>query len=127
MHSTTTHTRILENGRWTEWTNVWIDATYLNGWIDFNNDYKPVQYKINNNGSIELRGSCKNGNVTPWKHIFKLPKIKIEKQMFMKGLTQDYKPCTLAVYDDGVGNGTIVVVKDVNTSWLCFDGITINN
>lgn len=127
FNSTTTHTRILENGRWTEWTNVWIDATYLNGWIDFSNDYKPVQYKINNNGSIELRGSCKNGNVTPWKHIFKLPKIKIEKQMFMKGLTQDYKPCTLAVYDDGVGNGTIVVVKDVNTSWLCFDGITINN
>ena len=127
FNSTTTHTRILENGRWTEWTNVWINATYLNRWTDFSNDYNPVQYKIDNNGSIELRGSCKDGDVTPWKHIFKLPKMKIEKQMFIKGITQDYKTCTLAVYDDGVGNGTVVVVRDVNTSWLCFDGIKINN
>lgn len=121
------HIRKCENGTWSEWTNVWINATYLNRWTDFSNDYNPVQYKIDNNGSIELRGSCKNGDVTPWKHIFKLPKIKIEKQMFIKGITQDYKTCTLAVYDDGVGNGTIVVVRDVNTSWLCFDGIKINN
>ena len=127
FNSTTTHTRILENGRWTEWTNVWINATYLNRWTDFSNDYNPVQYKIDNNGSIELRGSCKDGDVTPWKHIFKLPKMKIKKQMFIKGITQDYKTCTLAVYDDGVGNGTVVVVRDVNTSWLCFDGIKINN
>ena len=127
FNSNKIHTRILENGKWSEWTNVWINATYLNGWTDFSNDYHPVQYKIDNNGSIELRGSCKDGDVTPWKHIFKLPKIKIEKQTFIKGITQDYKTCTLAVYDDGVGNGTVVVVRDVNTSWLCFDGIKINN
>jgi hypothetical protein len=127
FNSNKIHTRILENGKWSEWTNVWINATYLNGWTDFSNDYHPVQYKIDNNGSIELRGSCKDGNVTPWKHIFKLPKVKIEKQTFIKGITQDYKTCTLAVYDDGVGNGTVVVVRDVNTSWLCFDGIKINN
>jgi hypothetical protein len=127
FNSNKIHTRILENGKWSEWTNVWINATYLNGWTDSSNDYHPVQYKIDNNGSIELRGSCKDGNVTPWKHIFKLPKVKIEKQTFIKGITQDYKTCTLAVYDDGVGNGTVVVVRDVNTSWLCFDGIKINN
>lgn len=127
FNSNKIHTRILENGKWSEWTNVWINATYLNGWTDFSNDYHPVQYKIDNNGSIELRGSCKDGDVTSWKHIFKLPKVKIEKQTFIKGITQDYKTCTLAVYDDGVGNGTVVVVRDVNTSWLCFDGIKINN
>ena len=121
------HIRKCENGTWSEWTNVWKNATYLNGWKDYSSDYQPVQYKIKNDGSIELRGSCKGGNATPWKHIFKLPKIKIEKQMFMRGITQDYKPCMLAVYDDGTGNGTIVVVRDVNTNWLCFDGITINN
>jgi len=127
FNSTVKHIRKCENGTWSEWTNVWKNATYINGWKDYSSDYKPVQYKINNNGSIELRGSCKDGNVTPWKHIFKLPKIKIEKQMFMRGITQDYKPCMLAVYDDGAGNGTIVVVRDVNNNWLCFDGITINN
>ena len=121
------HIRKCDNGTWSEWTNVWKNATYLNGWRDYSSDYQPVQYKIKNDGSIELRGSCKSGNATPWKHIFKLPKIKIEKQMFMRGITQDYKPCMLAVYDDGAGNGTVVVVRDVNTNWLCFDGITINN
>lgn len=127
FNSTVIHIRKCENGTWSEWTNVWKNATYLNGWKDYSSDYQPVQYKIKNDGSIELRGSCKSGNATPWKHIFKLPKIKIEKQMFMRGITQDYKPCMLAVYDDGTGNGTIVVVRDVNTNWLCFDGITINN
>ena len=127
FNSTNLHTRILDNGKWTEWTNVWINATYLNGWTDYGNDYHPVQYKINNNDSIEFRGSCKGGDATPWKHIFKLPKIKIEKQMFMRSITENYKTCTLAVYDDGVGNGTIVVVRDVNSDWLCLDGITINN
>ena len=121
------HIRKCDNGTWSEWTNVWKNATYLNGWKDYSGDYQPVQYKIKNDGSIEFRGSCKSGNATPWKHIFKLPKIKIEKQMFMRGITQDYKPCMLAVYDDGAGNGTVVVVRDVNTNWLCFDGITINN
>ena len=101
--------------------------SYLNGWTDFSNDYNSIQYKINNNGAIELRGSCKNGDVTAWKHIFKLPKIKIEKQMFIKAITQGYNPCTLAIYDDGAGNGTVVVVKNVDSNWLCFDGIVITN
>ena len=127
FNSTMKHIRKCENGTWSEWTNVWKNATYLNGWKDYSSDYQPLQYKINNNGSIELRGSCKDGNVTPWKHIFKLPKIKIEKQMFLKGITGNYKPCTLGVYDDGAGNGTVVVVRDVNSDWLCLDGITINN
>lgn len=127
FNSTIVHLRRLENGRWTEWTNVWINVSYLNGWTDFSNDYNSIQYKINNNGAIELRGSCKNGDVTPWKHIFKLPKIKIEKQMFIKAITQGYNPCTLAIYDDGAGNGTVVVVKNVDSNWLCFDGIVITN
>ncbi len=127
FNSTIVHLRRLENGRWTEWTNVWINVSYLNGWTDYSNDYNSIQYKINNNGAIELRGSCKNGDVTPWKHIFKLPKIKIEKQMFIKAITQGYNPCTLAIYDDGAGNGTVVVVKNVDSNWLCFDGIVITN
>lgn len=127
FNSTIVHLRRLENGRWTEWTNVWINVSYLNGWTDFSNDYNSIQYKINNNGAIELRGSCKNGDVTSWKHIFKLPKIKIEKQMFIKAITQGYNPCTLAIYDDGAGNGTVVVVKNVDSNWLCFDGIVITN
>ena len=127
FNSTNIHARILENGKWSEWTNVWKNATYLNGWQDYGTDFPPVQYKVNNNGSIELRGSCKNGDVTSWKHIFKLPKIKIEKQMFIKAITQGYNPCTLAIYDDGAGNGTVVVVKNVDSNWLCFDGIVITN
>ena len=127
FNSTIVHLRRLDNGRWTEWTNVWINVSYLNGWTDFSNDYNSIQYKINNNGAIELRGSCKNGDVTAWKHIFKLPKIKIEKQMFIKAITQGYNPCTLAIYDDGAGNGTVVVVKNVDSNWLCFDGIVITN
>ena len=124
FNSTNLHTRILDNGKWTEWTNVWINATYLNGWTDYGNDYHPVQYKINNNGSIEFRGSCKSGDATPWKHAFKLTlPFRIEKPFFMRAITKDYMQCVLDIYEDG----TVVVVKDVNSDWLCLDGITINN
>lgn len=124
FNSTNIHTRILENGKWSEWTNVWKNATYLNGWQDYGTDFPPVQYKVNNNGSIELRGSCKGGDVTPWRHALKINfPVKPEKSMFIRGITKDYKQCTLNVYE----SGTIVVVRDVNSDWLCLDGITITN
>ena len=124
FNSTTTHTRTLENGKWSEWTNVWKNATYLNGWQDYGTDYPPVQYRVNNGGSIELRGSCKGGDVTPWRHALKITSpAKPEKTMFIRGMTKDYKLCTLNVYE----SGTIVVVRDVNSDWLCLDGITITN
>lgn len=125
FNSTTTHTRILENGRWTEWTNIWLNATYLNGWKNYENDYPPVQYKITNSGSVELRGSCKEGNAAAWKHVIKIP-IRVENQTFLKGITKGYNPCMLAAYGDGNGNTIIVSLKDINSDWLCFDGITIN-
>ena len=125
FNSTTTHTRLLENGRWTEWTNVWLNAAYLNGWKNYENDYPPVQFKINNSGSVELRGSCKDGNAAAWKHVIKIP-IRIENQTFLKGITKGYNPCVLAAYGDGNGNTIIVSLKDINSEWLCFDGITIN-
>ena len=125
FNSTTTHTRVLENGRWTEWTNIWLNATYLNGWKNYENDYPPVQFKINNSGSVELRGSCKDGNAAAWKHVIKIP-IRIENQTFLKGITKGYNPCVLAAYGDGNGNTIIVSLKDINSDWLCFDGITIN-
>ena len=124
FNSTNLHTRILENGKWSEWTNVWKNATYLNGWQDYGTDYPPVQYKVTNTGSIELRGSCKGGDVTPWRHALKITlPVKPEKPMFIRGMTKDYKLCTLNVYE----SGTIVVVRDVNSDWLCLDGITITN
>lgn len=124
FNSTTTHTRTLENGKWSEWTNVWKNATYLNGWQDYGTDYPPVQYRVNNGGSIELRGSCKGGDVTPWRHALKINfPVKPEKSMFIRGMTKDYKQCTLNVYE----SGTIVVVRDVNSDWLCLDGIIITN
>ena len=124
FNSTNLHTRILENGKWSEWTNVWKNATYLNGWQDYGTDYPPVQYKVKNDGSIELRGSCKGGDVTPWRHALKITfPVKPEKSMFIRGMTKDYKLCTLNVYE----SGTIVVVRDVNSDWLCLDGITITN
>lgn len=102
----------------------WSNATYLNGWRNYSNDYHPVQYKVNSDGSIELRGSCKGGNATQWKEVLKinLP-TKLEKTTFIRGMTKDYNLCTLTVYEDG----RIVVVKDVNSDWLCLDGITITN
>lgn len=124
FNSTNLHTRILENGKWSEWTNVWKNATYLNGWQDYGTDFPPVQYKVNNDGSIELRGSCKGGDVTPWKHALKINfPVKPEKSMFIRGITKDYKLCTLNVYESGI----IVVVRDVNSDWLCLDGIIITN
>ena len=125
FNSTTEYTRKLENGKWSEWTNVWINATYLNGWSNYGNDYPPVQYKITNTGSVEFRGSCKGGDVTPWKHVVKIP-IRIENQIFLKGITKGYNLCMLAAYGDGSGNTIIVSLKDINSDWLCFDGIVIN-
>ena len=105
-------------------SGVWENATYLNGWRNYSNDYHPVQFKVNSDGSIELRGSCKGGNATQWKEVLKinLP-TKLEKTTFIRGMTKDYNLCTLTVYEDG----RIVVVKDVNSDWLCLDGITITN
>lgn len=125
FNSTTEHTRKLENGKWSEWTNVWINATYLNGWSNYGNDYPPIQYKITNTGSVEFRGSCKGGDATPWKHVVKIP-IRIENQIFLKGITKGYNLCMLAAYGDGSGNTIIVSLKDINSDWLCFDGIVIN-
>lgn len=125
FNSTVVHIRRLENGRWTEWTNVWLNATYLNGWSNYGNDYPPVQYKITNTGSVELRGSCKGGDATPWKHVVKIP-IRIENQTFLKGITKGYNPCMLAAYGDGSGNTIVVSLKDINSDWLCFDGVVIN-
>lgn len=125
FNSTTEHTRKLENGKWSEWTNVWINATYLNGWRNYGNDYPPVQYKITNTGSVELRGSCKEGNAEAWKHVIKIP-VRVENQTSLIGITKGYNPCMLAAYGDGNGNTIIVSLKDINSEWLCFDGIIIN-
>lgn len=126
FNSTTEHTRKLENGKWSEWTNVWVNVGYLNGWIDYGTDYPPVQYRITGSGTVEFRGSCKGGNSEAWKHVLKIP-IKIENQMFIKGITKGYNPCMLAIYGDGNGNAIVVSLKDVNSDWLCLDGVTIMN
>nr|DAU20879.1 MAG TPA: protein of unknown function DUF859 [Caudoviricetes sp.] len=124
FNSTVLHLRRLENGKWTEWTNVWKNVSYLNGWQDYGTEYPPVQYKLNNNGSMELRGSCKDGDVTPWRHAFKINfQVEPKKPIFIRGMTKDYKQCTLNVYKSGI----VVVVRDVNSEWLCLDGITITN
>lgn len=124
FNSTVLHLRRLENGKWTEWTNVWKNVSYLNGWQDYGTAYPPVQYKLNNNGSMELRGSCKGGDVTPWRHAFKINfQVEPKKPIFIRGMTKDYKQCTLNVYESGI----VVVVRDVNSEWLCLDGITITN
>nr|DAX79866.1 MAG TPA: protein of unknown function DUF859 [Caudoviricetes sp.] len=124
FNSTIVHLRRLENGRWTEWTNVWKNVTYFNSWKDYGTDYQPVQYKVNNGGSIELRGSCRGGDVTPWREVFKIDfPSKLEKTIYIRGMTKDYKQCTLNVYE----SGRVVAVRDVNSEWLCLDGITITN
>ena len=33
----------------------------------------------------------------------------------------------LAIYGDGNGNAIVVSLKDVNSDWLCLDGVTIMN
>lgn len=105
-----------------QWTNVEL----LNGWKSYGDDYPPVQYKITGNGSVELRGSCKGGNPNSWAHVFKLPKsVRIEKQIYIQCITQDYKPCVMVIY--GNGDGTVVCGHGVDNQWLCFDGVTITN
>ena len=105
-----------------QWTNVEL----LNGWKNYGDNYPPVQYKITGNGSVELRGSCKGGNSNPWTHVFKLPKsVRIDKQIYIQCITQDYKQCVMVIY--GNGDGTVVCGRGVDNQWLCFDGVTITN
>lgn len=105
-----------------QWTNVEL----LNGWKNYGSDYPPVQYKITGNGSVELRGGCRGGNADPWQPVFKLPKsVYVDKQIYIRCITQGYKSCVMAIY--GKGNGSVVCVDGVDNRWLCFDGVVITN
>ena len=78
--------------------------------------------------SLELRGSIKGGNSANYQQIFKVPpEMKIYKQGYCKGITGNYKQCTMIIYGSTNGSGTVVCGDGVESSWLCFDGMTITN
>ena len=124
FNSSVTHVRRREKNVWTQWTNVWTDVTLTNGWRKYYDSHYTLQYKINNNGSVELRGSISGGNSKNGQMIFKMPnEIKTVKQSYAQAVTGDYKPCVITIYN----NGTVICGNGVESSWLCFDGITISN
>lgn len=124
FNSSVTHVRRREKNVWTKWTNVWTNAQLLNGWTRYDDSHYPLQYKIRNDGSLELRGSIKGGNSADYQYIFKIPsEINVYKQSYCRGLTGNYKQCSIIVYS----TGTVVCGSGVESGWLCFDGITISN
>lgn len=40
----------------------WTAVTYENSWVDYDGT-RPVQYRLNGKGFVEMRGYCKNGTV----------------------------------------------------------------
>ena len=123
FNSSVTHVRRREKNVWTQWTNVWTDVTLVNGWRKYYDSHYTLQYKINNNGSIELRGSIAGGNSKNGQMIFKIPtEVKTVKQSYAQAVTGNYQPCVITIYN----NGTVICGNGVESSWLCFDGITIS-
>lgn len=104
--------------------NEWKDITLVNGWRKYYDSHYTLQYRVNLNGAIELRGSIAGGNSKDGQMIFKMPnEIRMTKQSYIHCITGNYKHCVVTIYN----NGTVVCGGGVESSWLCFDGVTINN
>lgn len=104
--------------------NEWKDITLVNGWRKYYDSHHTLQYRVNLNGAIELRGSIAGGNSKDGQMIFKMPnEIRMTKQSYIHCITGSYKHCVVTIYN----NGTVVCGGGVESSWLCFDGVTINN
>lgn len=124
FNSTVIHVRKCESGAWSQWTNVWKDVQLLNGWKSYYESHHTLQYKVRNDGSIELRGSINGGNNANGQPVFKMPvEFRTTKQSYMICITENYTTCTLIVYN----NGTVVCGNGVNNGWLCLDGVIIAN
>ncbi|WP_314611334.1 DUF859 family phage minor structural protein [uncultured Granulicatella sp.] len=124
FNSTVIHVRKCESGAWSQWTNVWKDVQLLNGWKSYYESHHTLQYKVRNDGSIELRGSINGGNNANGQPVFKMPvEFRTTKQSYMICITGNYTTCTLIVYN----NGTVVCGNGVNNGWLCLDGVIIAN
>ena len=124
FNSTVIHVRKCESGAWSQWTNVWKDVQLLNGWKSYYESHHTLQYKVRNDGSIELRGSINGGNNGNGQPVFKMPvEFRTTKQSYMICITGNYTTCTLIVYN----NGTVVCGNGVNNGWLCLDGVIIAN
>jgi len=121
FNSTVVHIRRLENGKWTEWTNVWHPLKLENGWTAI----AECAYKVSNDGSIQLKGTCKNtvsdSYVGDGGTIFFLRNHKPAIQQIFPSITEGKKPCSL--YMSTIGE--FMCGYGVSRGLLCFDGITI--
>lgn len=122
FNSTTKHIRKCENGTWSDWTNVWKPIKLENGWIQVTE----VAYRISNDGSIQLKGTCKNtvsnSYVGIGGTIFWFPKnTKINTEQSFPAITDGKKPCS--VYVSTIGE--FMCGFGVSRGLLCLDGITV--
>ncbi len=123
FNSTILHIRRLEAGKWTDWTNVWHSLKLENGWAPVTD----VAYRILNDGSIRLKGTCKNtvsdSYVGEGGTIFWFPNtLKPSFQQIFSATTDGKKPCGVYVST----SGEFMCGFGVSRGMLCLDGITIS-
>lgn len=132
FNNLTKHIRKCENGTWSEWTLIsnpqpdpWHDAPLTNGWKHYGGNDTNVQYRKDIDGTIHLRGSCKDGEyLKRGGTIFTLPQTHHpKKKVYLRAITGDYKDCYLIL--SPVGEIYCAVDNQVQRDWLCLDGITI--
>lgn len=124
FNSTVCHIRRLENGRWTDWTNVWKPLSLKEdlGWKNISE----VSYRVTNDGNIQLKGSCKNtvadSYVGEGGTLFWIPStIKPNTEQVFPAVTEGKKPCSVYVST----KGEFMCGYGVSRGLLCLDGITI--
>lgn len=124
FNSMTEHIRKLENGKWTEWTNVWKPLRMDNSWVAITD----MSYKILNDGSIRLRGTCKNSNSNVYVGYggticWLPPELKPKQNSYYPAITKNHKPCAIWFSL----SGDIAGGYGIDREFLSLDGITIIN
>lgn len=104
-------------------SGIWTPLQLENGWKSISE----VAYKNLGNGSIQLRGTCKNtvsnSYVGDGGTIFWLPNtLKPIFQQIFSATTEGKKPCSVYVST----SGEFMCGYGVSRGLLCFDGITIS-
>lgn len=100
----------------------WLSLTFQNGWVNYGYEYQTAQYRLNNFGTVELRGRITAGTTTAGTVIATLP------SGYRPPAKLSFSIVTNNTTDDQIGqididsSGNIIVIRGFNT-YLSLDGI----
>jgi hypothetical protein len=99
-------------------TGPWIAPTFENGWTNYNSEYNPAGYYVDNEGYVHLRGLVRSGSSNA--AIFTLPE---GARPAYRELQSTVTHPDVAARVDIVADGRVLLITG-STTWVSLDGIT---